>query len=67
METLEDMFEQIDNIVEALEDPDIAIEDAFKQYEKGMELLKGCNEKIDTIEKKVLAIGADGELHEFQE
>jgi len=65
MGTLEELFEQLDNIVEALENPDIAIEDAFSKYEEGMKLLKNCNDKIDTIEKKVLAIGTDGELHEF--
>lgn len=65
MGTLEELFEQLDNIVTALGDPEIAIEDAFAKYEEGMKILKTCNDKIDTIEKKVLAIGADGELNEF--
>lgn len=64
-ESLEMMFEQIEKIVETLEKPDIAIQDAFANYEKGMELLKNCNEKIDTIEKKVLEISDNGELNEF--
>lgn len=65
METLDELFKQIDEIVEALENPDIAIEEAFGKYEKGMELLKTCNEKIDTIEKKVLVISENGETNEF--
>lgn len=67
METLEELFEQIDEIIESLEEPEIAIEEAFGKYETGMRLLKSCNDKIDIIEKKVLELGEDGELHEFQE
>lgn len=63
--SLEEMFEQIEGIIEELENPEIAIEDAFDKYENGMKLLKGCNDKIDAIEKKVMAITDDGELHEF--
>ena len=64
--SLEEMFEQIESIIEELEDPSIAIEDAFAKYENGMMLLKGCNDKIDMIEKKVLAISDGGELNEFR-
>lgn len=64
-DSLEDTFKMIEDLIEKLEDPGIAIEDAFKEYESGMKLLKGCNEKLDLIEKKVMAVGADGELHEF--
>ena len=67
MQTLEELFEQIDTIVQELENPEIPIEEAFTKYEAGMKLLKGCNDKIDMIEKKVQEIGADGELRNFQE
>lgn len=64
-ETVEELFDKIEEIVSDLSKPDIAIEEAFTKYESGMELLKLCNDKIDTIEKKVLAIGENGELSEF--
>lgn len=63
--TVDELFGKIEEIVTELGNPDIAIEDAFGKYETGMKLLKECSDKIDTIEKKVLAIGADGELSEF--
>ena len=63
--TLEEDFKLIEDVIEKLEDPDVAIEDAFKEYESGMKLLKKCNDRLDLIEKKVMAVGADGELHEF--
>lgn len=64
-ESLEDTFRLIEDVITKMEDPDIAIEDAFTEYESGMKLLKKCNDKLDLIEKKVMAVGNDGELHEF--
>lgn len=63
--TLEEMFDQINGIIEELEDKDIPIEDAFSKYESGMKLLESCNDRIDVIEKKVLALNADGTLDDF--
>ena len=64
--TLEEMFDQIEGIIEELEDRNISIEDAFARYESGMKLLAGCNDKIDVIEKKVLALNSDGTLEDFE-
>ena len=41
-------------IIEKLEDKDISLDESFKIYAKGMELLKECNSDIDTIEKSLL-------------
>ena len=37
----------------------------FSGYQEGMELLKICNQRIDTVEKKILALNEDGETYEF--
>lgn len=63
--TLEESFVQLDKMIEALESRDISLEDSFKTYQSGMELLKSCNEKIDTVEKKMQVINENGELNEF--
>lgn len=63
--TIEEAFENLDDILEQLEDRDITLEDSFKKYNKGMELLKYCNDKIDTVEKQMLQIDDNGELNEF--
>lgn len=63
--TLEESFAQLDKMIEALESRDISLEDSFKTYQSGMELLKSCNEKIDTVEKKMQLINENGELNEF--
>ena len=64
-QSLERVFEQLDEIVEQLEAEDVSLEDSFGLYHKGMDLLKVCNEKIDTIEKKMMMLDENGEEHEF--
>ncbi len=63
--SIEEAFENLDTILEQLEDRDITLENSFQLYHKGMELLKYCNEKIDTVEKQMLQIDDNGELNEF--
>ena len=63
--SLETVFEQLDEIAEQLEAEDVSLEDSFGLYHKGMDLLKVCNEKIDTIEKKMMMLDENGEEHEF--
>lgn len=63
--TLEEAFETLDSLAEKLENKDISLEESFQVYQKGMELLKQCSEKIDTVEKKMLQVNADGTLAEF--
>lgn len=63
--TLEEAFQELDALIENMEDRDITLEDSFKQYQRGMELLKECNEKIDRVEKKMLLLNENGETDEF--
>ena len=62
--TLEDMFRELETLTEQMEDPDITLEQSFDLYNRGMELLKKCNESIDSVEKKVLVLDESGETHE---
>ncbi|MBQ8596235.1 MAG: exodeoxyribonuclease VII small subunit [Lachnospiraceae bacterium] len=62
---LEEAFGMLEETVANLEREDISLEDSFLVYQKGMELLKKCNQAIDRIEKKVLVLEEDGETHEF--
>ena len=62
---LEEAFGMLEETVADLEREDISLGDSFLVYQKGMELLKKCNQAIDKIEKKVLVLEEDGETHEF--
>lgn len=63
--TLEEAFAQLEEITGRLEDEEISLEDSFMQYQKGMQLLKYCNDSIDRVEKKVLVLNGEGKLDEF--
>lgn len=63
--TLEEAFLELDALADKLEDRETSLEDSFRLYKQGMELLKYCNDKLDTVEKKMLQINEDGSLGEF--
>lgn len=63
--TLEEAFDELDILAGRLEDRNTSLEDSFRLYKQGMELLKYCNEKLDTVEKKMLQINEDGTFSEF--
>lgn len=63
--TIEESIKELDLIVQRLESREISLEDSFVMYQKGMELLRQCSGKIDTVEKKLLKINEDGGLSEF--
>lgn len=62
---IEDVFQELDVIAEKLESSDTSLEDSFRLYKKGMELLKYCSGKLDTVEKRMLQMDEDGTLREF--
>ena len=63
--SLEEVFEHLDEIVVKLEETDVSLENSFQLYHEGMELLKICNDKIVTVEKKMLMLDEDGQQHEL--
>ena len=56
---VEETFAALDRIIGKLEKGDGSLEEAFADYEEGMKLVKRCNEKIETIEKKILVLSGD--------
>jgi len=63
--TLAELFGQLETVVKELEGEEVTLEDSFTFYNQGMELLKECNEIIDTVEKKVRVLDTQGEEDEF--
>ena len=64
-QTLEEIFKEMEGLLEALESREISLEDSFEKYKDGMELLKAAGEKIDTVEKAMLVLNDQGEADEF--
>lgn len=63
--SLEENFAKLEQELEKLEADNVTLEEAFAAYSAGMKLLKECNDQIDKVEKKVLKLGADGQLEEL--
>ena len=57
--TIEETFAALDALIDQLESGKGSLEDAFKNYEEGMKLVKSCNEKIEKIEKQILVLNGD--------
>ena len=64
-QTLEEIFKEMEGLLEALESREISLENSFEKYKEGMELLKAAGEKIDTVEKAMLVLNDQGEADEF--
>ena len=64
-QTLEQVFDKLEETIGKLEQEDIPLEESFKLYKEGMKLIKSCNDSIDKVEKEVLKLNENGELDEF--
>ena len=56
--SIEDTFGELD-------DKETPLEESFRLYRQGMELLKDLNGRLDTVEKKMLQMNEDGTFREF--
>ncbi len=63
--TLEKAFEELEVIIEKMNSKEVSLDDSFALYTEGTKLLKYCNEQLDAVEKKMLVLSEEGELHEF--
>lgn len=58
--TLESSFEELNTIIGKLEQDDVSLEDSFRLYHEGMQLLKFCNDSIDKVEKELIILEENG-------
>lgn len=63
---LEDLFERLEEAIHSMEEEDISLEESFRLYHEGIDILKNCNDRIDEVEKKMLILDEEGGLHEFE-
>ena len=63
-QNFEGALEQLEEVVEQLESGDLALDDSLAAFEKGVGLVKFCNQKLSEVEKKVelLLKDKDGRL-----
>lgn len=63
--SIEDTFGELYLLARKLEDKETPLEESFRLYRQGMELLKDLNGRLDTVEKKMLQMNEDGTFREF--
>ena len=62
---IEDAFLKLNAILARMDEEGVSLEESFRLYERGMKLIRYCNETIDTVEKKVKVLSAEGSVDEF--
>jgi len=65
--SLEDNFKKLEEITRDMEEKELTLEEMFRYYKSGMELVKESNAMIDTIEKEIRVINEEGETDEILE
>lgn len=61
-QSLEEIFQEMEVIIEKMQQREVSLEDSFQLYEQGIQKLKQCNEKIDYVEKQMLLLNEQGRL-----
>lgn len=54
-------LEELEQIVEQLESGELSLEDSLSAFEKGVGLVKLCNQKLNEVEKKIEMLVKDKE------
>lgn len=59
--TLEESFAELDVIISEMQEGELTLEETFAKYNKGMKLIKNCNDAIDRVEKKLIVLTENGD------
>ena len=57
----ESALEDLEQVVEQLESGELSLEDSLAAFEKGVGLVKYCNQKLNEVEKKIELLVKDKE------
>ncbi len=63
-ESLEELFSDLEKVLGSLEDESVSIEEAFALYQKGITMVRQCNERIDRVEKELKLLNEVGQDEE---
>ena len=57
----ESALEDLEQVVEQLESGELSLEDSLSAFEKGVGLVRVCNQKLNEVEKKIEMLVKDKE------
>ena len=52
-QTIEDKFDELDELLNKMDDDNLPLEESFELYNKGLELIKDCNKRIEKVENEL--------------
>ncbi len=61
--SIEENFEELENIITKMQSDEITLENSFELYNKGLGLVQNCNSQIEKIEKQIKVI-EEGNINE---
>lgn len=65
--SFEESLEKLEEIVEKLESGDVPLDDAIDEFKKAMDLVKLCDDKLNSAEEAIAKIVQDNdEIIEFK-
>lgn len=66
-QSFEKALQDLEQLVRELEQGDIALNEAVKKYNKGMELSKHCHNLLQDAEEVIVKMMKDNELTDFDQ
>jgi exodeoxyribonuclease VII small subunit len=55
--SFEDGMKRLEKIVQDMEEGNLSLEKSMAAFEEGMQVVKGCQGKLDAVEKKIEILG----------
>ena len=54
--SIEEAFQELDQILQEMESPELSLSDSMNLYKKGVRLLDKCNQTLDKTEKEIIVL-----------
>ena len=54
--SIEEEFQELDQILQEMESPELSLSDSMNLYKKGVRLLDKCNQTLDKTEKEIIVL-----------
>ena len=54
--SIEEAFQELDQILQEMESPELSLSDNMNLYKKGVRLLDKCNQTLDKTEKEIIVL-----------
>lgn len=57
--SMEDLLGEVNQIIEKLQSGELSFEENLEQYQKAMESLKECTQRVEKVEKELIVLEVD--------